>query len=99
MRAGALTPTPLPRGEGVNTKNGNVGCHFAFIPGLFYAKKMRTTGSAKVHVGFIYSSLRETRFDSAGTSRVKQPPPRLCAVLFNRMLDRDNRSLLCYLSP
>ena len=61
--------------------------------------KKRTTGSAKVHVGFSCSSFERNSLTVAGTSRVKHVPPRLCGVLFNRMLDRDNRSLLCYLSP
>ncbi|PJD12464.1 hypothetical protein B9Q22_22885 [Enterobacter roggenkampii] len=67
--------------------------------GFFTQKKKRTTGSAKVHVGFSCSSFERNSLTVAGTSRVKHVPPRLCGVLFNRMLDRDNRSLLCYLSP
>ena len=60
------SPRPLPRGEGVNTINGNFGCHFAFIPGLFYAKKKRTTGSAKVHVGFSCSSFERNSLTVRG---------------------------------
>ena len=43
---------PLPLGEGQGEGKTEPG----LTPGFFTQKKMRTTGSAKVHVGFIFSS-------------------------------------------
>ncbi|NDO80678.1 hypothetical protein CJP72_07810 [Citrobacter sp. NCU1] len=67
--------------------------------GLFYAKKKRTTGSAKVHVGFRYVEYERNSLNGQWLQGVKEVPLRFCDVLLVRKLDRDNRSLLCYLSP
>ncbi|WP_275146251.1 hypothetical protein, partial [Citrobacter portucalensis] len=65
--------------------------------GLFYAKKMRTQGPQKFTLALVISSMRET-LKRTVASRVKGVPFRFCGALLNRKLDRDNRSLLCYLS-
>ncbi|RLS13399.1 hypothetical protein CKO00_20540, partial [Enterobacter cloacae] len=54
-------PGPLPQGEGANPKNGNFGCHFAFTPGFFYAKKSGPRGPQKFTLALVVRVLRETR--------------------------------------
>ncbi|MBX4755794.1 hypothetical protein CWT00_13205 [Klebsiella sp. CVUAS 8534.2] len=63
-------------------------------PGLFLCQKKADTRSAKVHVGFSYPGrkLLRKRDDFLQFSS-------FMVLLLNRNLDRDNRSLLFYLSP
>ncbi|MEQ4799521.1 hypothetical protein, partial [Enterobacter cloacae] len=53
--------TLSPQGEGANPKNGNFGCHFAFTPGFFYAKKSGPRGPQKFTLALVVRVLRETR--------------------------------------
>ncbi len=64
------------------------------MSGLFYAKKKRTQGPQKFTLALVIWSgnmLRQCRDFLTFAS--------FLGLLLNRKLDRDNRSLLCYLSP
>ncbi|EAA7634601.1 hypothetical protein BHG93_18610 [Salmonella enterica] len=67
--------------------------------GLFYAKKKADQRSAKVHVGFSYFGFERCPLNGRCFQGLNEKPLRFFDVLLIRKVDRDNRSLLCYLSP
>ncbi|EAM7070715.1 hypothetical protein D6T91_14675 [Salmonella enterica subsp. houtenae] len=65
----------------------------------FFTQKNADARSAKVHVGFSYFGSERYPLNGRCLQGLNEKPLRFCDVLLIRMVDRDNRSLLCYLSP
>ncbi|EAP9197426.1 hypothetical protein E8A45_17065 [Salmonella enterica] len=65
----------------------------------FFTQKKADQRSAKVHVGFSYSGFERYPLNGRCLQGLNEKPLRFCDVLLIRKVDRDNRSLLCYLSP
>ncbi|AXC79372.1 hypothetical protein E2704_13775 [Salmonella enterica] len=65
----------------------------------FLRKKKADQRSAKVHVGFSYFGFERCPLNGRCLQGLNEKPLRFFDVLLIRKVDRDNRSLLCYLSP
>ncbi|EAA9217414.1 hypothetical protein EAP12_15515 [Salmonella enterica] len=65
----------------------------------FLRKKKADQRSAKVHVGFSYLGFERCPLNGRCLQGLNEKPLRFFDVLLIRKVDRDNRSLLCYLSP
>ncbi|EAB4960611.1 hypothetical protein EG494_16645 [Salmonella enterica] len=65
----------------------------------FLRKKKADQRSAKVHVGFSYFGFERCPLNGRCLQGLNEKPLRFFDVLLIRKVDRDNRSLICYLSP